>query len=69
MRDTVLGCATQQGRSGPVEARISLDADGAASSVGSGYGDPFAQCVGVGLLRTRFYTERGRTLIVAFTAP
>ena len=68
MRETLLGCAAQQGLVGPIEARITFDDDGAASSVGSGYGDPFARCVGVGLGHTHFRAESGMTLLVAFTA-
>lgn len=66
MRDTLLGCAGDVGLVGPVEARVSFDADGVASSVGSGYGDAFARCVGNQLLRARFHGQRGRTLLIAF---
>jgi hypothetical protein len=68
MRDTLIGCALQQGLVGPIEARVSFDPDGAVASVGSGYGDPFARCVGVGLGHTHFRRESGRTLVIAFTS-
>ena len=68
MRETLLGCAAQQGLAGPIEARVSFDPDGAVASVGSGYGDAFARCVGVGLGHTHFRAESGRTLVIAFNA-
>jgi hypothetical protein len=68
MRDTLLACSAQAGLAGPIEARVSFDDDGVVSSVGSGYGDPFARCVGDALVHTRFGAERGRTLLIAYTA-
>jgi hypothetical protein len=69
MRDALLGCSAQYGLSGPIEARVSFDEDGVVSSVGSGYGDGFARCVGGSLVHAHFGPESGRTLLIAFNAP
>lgn len=69
MRDTLVACSAQHGLLGTIEARVSFDDDGIVSSVGSGYGDGFARCVGGSLVRTRFARERGRTLLITFDTP
>ena len=69
MRDALIGCATNEGLTGELHAVVELDQSGIAISVASGYGDPFASCVGTAIMHTRFAAQRGRRFAITFFAP
>jgi hypothetical protein len=69
MRDALIGCASDAGLHGALHTLVTFDERGTVLSVSSGYGDAFAACVGNWIVNSRFHTERGRTLDIAFATP
>ncbi len=59
-------CAQQQGLTGLVHVRVSIDPDGGAGTISADQGGAtFARCTGNALARTRFPRgDRGHTLVV-----
>lgn len=70
LRDALGGCALEDGVSGELRVRITIDPDGGAGSVSANRGgSDLASCIGRSLAHTRFPRDRrGHTIEVPFYA-